>query len=94
MKNNWLTVKNNVLVKCSEKAQGHVVIPDYVTEIGEYTFYGCTGLTSIEIPETVTKIGFCAFCRCKRMKNVIIPESMKKIRKRIFSGCILKNVMS
>jgi hypothetical protein len=31
---------------------------------GPYTFYGCTGLTSITIPASVTSIGDEAFDRC------------------------------
>ena len=38
-----------------------LVIPDSVTSIGIYAFYGCTGLTSITIPESVTRIGNNAF---------------------------------
>ncbi|MCR5152398.1 MAG: leucine-rich repeat domain-containing protein [Prevotella sp.] len=52
---------------------GNVVIPSSVTyesqtysvtSIGVYTFYGCTGLTSITIPNSVTSIGYQAFYGC------------------------------
>ena len=33
-----------------------LVIPAGVTSIGEWTFYGCRGLTSVTIPEGMTKI--------------------------------------
>ena len=35
---------------CSCTGLTSVVIPESVTEIGEYAFYGCTGLTSIKVP--------------------------------------------
>ena len=35
-----------------------------VTSIGEYTFEGCSGLTSVSIPESVTSIGDGAFYYC------------------------------
>ena len=38
-----------------------LVIPDSVTEINAYAFYGCTGLTSVVIPDSVTSIGSYAF---------------------------------
>ena len=41
-----------------------VNIPDGLTSIGAYTFYGCSGLTSITIPESVTSIGWSAFNGC------------------------------
>ena len=33
-----------------EEVEGDLVIPDSVTSIGSYAFYGCTGLTSVTIP--------------------------------------------
>ena len=38
-----------------------LVIPNSVTRIGNYAFYGCSGLTSVTIPNSVTRIGYCAF---------------------------------
>jgi uncharacterized repeat protein (TIGR02543 family) len=38
-----------------------LTIPEGVTSIGDYAFYGCTGLTSITIPGAVTSIGEYAY---------------------------------
>lgn len=35
-----------------------------VTSIGEYAFYGCSGLTSVSIPQSITFIGSWAFDDC------------------------------
>ena len=51
---------------------GTVVIPEFVTykdksysvtSIGNYAFWGCSGLTSVTIPNSVTGIGIGAFLR-------------------------------
>ena len=41
-----------------------LVIPDGVTTIKRYAFYGCSGLNSVTLPESVTSIGSSAFAGC------------------------------
>lgn len=38
-----------------------VIIPNTVTEIKDYAFYGCSNLSSVTIPESVTSVGDAAF---------------------------------
>ena len=47
-------------------------IPNSVTSIGQYAFYGCSGLTTIKIPTTVAlgDIGNSAFHDCDNLKLV------------------------
>ncbi len=46
-----------------------VIIPDGITEIGDWAFSYCTGLMSVIIPDSVTKIGNGAFSNCIGQKN-------------------------
>lgn len=39
----------------------NTVIPDGVTYIQDFAFYGCSGLTTINIPNSVTSMASCAF---------------------------------
>lgn len=55
----------------------NIVIPDSVTEIGNYAMYECDSLTSVTIGKSVTYIGSHAFFYCRNLKDVyckpIIP---------------------
>ena len=42
------------------KTATEFTIPDSVTSIGSYAFYGCSSLTSITIPNSITSIGYAA----------------------------------
>lgn len=72
---------------------GDVVIPSTiegknVTQIGQYSFENCTGLTSITIPDTVTTIWWNAFEGCTALSNVTLPNSVTAIHRSAFRGCI------
>ncbi len=56
-----------------ELLQGELVIPEGTQKIGDYAFYGCSGLTSIVTPDSVTSIGEEAFYGCDGLTSVTIP---------------------
>ena len=77
---------------------GEMTIPDVVTNvndgisyqvtsIGEYAFYECTGLTSVEIPNSVTSIGDSAFIACAGLTSLTIGNSVKSIGGFAFYHC-------
>ena len=66
-----------------------LIIPNSVTSIGNYAFYGCSGLTSITIPNSVTSIGNGAFAWCFDLTNVTIPNSVTSIGNEAFENCYL-----
>jgi hypothetical protein len=65
----------------------NTTIPNSVTSIGSYAFYGCSGLTSITIPNSVTSIGEHAFCECSGLISITIPNSVTSIESGAFSYC-------
>ena len=94
-----ITDATNKTVKVTNgenKYTGNVIIPSTVTSnsvtysvtsIGDYAFYDCTGLTSIEIPNSVTSIGKGAFRGCDGLTSITIPNSVTSIGEDAFSGC-------
>ena len=70
-----------------KKVAGDLIIPDSVTNIGGYAFYGCEGLTSVTFGNSVTSIGDYAFRGCTGLSSVTIPDSVTSIGERAFYYC-------
>ncbi len=66
---------------------GNTVIPDNVTQIKPYTFYGCENITALEIGSGVTEIGEMAFYNCTNLKSVAGGKNLLKIGKDAFLDC-------
>ena len=64
-----------------------LVIPNSVTSIGDYTFSGCSSLTSVTIPNSVTSIGWDAFSGCSSLTSVTIGNSVTSIGGYTFAYC-------
>ena len=77
--------KGTKLIFVPRGIKGKLCIPEGVTEIGEYAFEHCTGLTSITMPETVTKIGEYAFYGCVGLTSITIPGRVKMIGSAAFA---------
>ena len=63
-----------------------VVLPKSLKKIGDYAFYDCENLVSVNIPAGVTSIGEDAFTFCK-LTSVTIPDSVTSIGNYAFEDC-------
>ena len=81
---------------------GAVVIPESVTyndktysvtNIGNYAFYNCSGLTSVTIPNSVTSIGQYAFRDCSSLTSVTIGNGVTSINQDAFYVTSIKKVV-
>ena len=86
LKEGLLYSKEGVLIYCFPTTKD-IVIPKDVTKIGDWAFYGCNLLQSIEIPDSVTKMGNRAFSSCTSLQSIEIPNSVTEIGECAFDGC-------
>ena len=63
------------------------IIGSEVKKIGNYTFSGCSNLTSVTIPNTVKSIGERAFNGCSGLTSITIPNSVTSIGSSAFKAC-------
>ena len=57
--------------------KGAYTVPYGVTEIGDFAFEDCTGLTNVIIPDSVTSISVSAFSDCKGLTGINVDKSNK-----------------
>lgn len=90
LSNCLIKISNNILIYGSNNS----VIPDNVTKIDDYAFYGCEELQSVTIPDSVKEIGYWAFNYCKKLQTVTISGSSNliKIDDSAFSSTAISNI--
>ncbi|MBD5475883.1 MAG: leucine-rich repeat protein [Lachnospiraceae bacterium] len=65
----------------------YVSIDEGVTTIGNYAFFDCVSLETIDIPGSITSIGTAAFFGCSSLGSVTIPNGVASIGSLAFNGC-------
>ena len=64
-----------------------VSMPESMTSIGQYAFFNCSSLTSIQLPDGVTSIGASTFQSCTSLSSIQLPDGVTSIGVKTFSGC-------
>lgn len=76
------------LLKAPKELRGEYSIRKVVKVIGDWAFYWCRNLNSIDIPNSVTTIGDSAFAFCDSLTSINIPNSVTTIGDSAFWNCI------
>ncbi|AEF84138.1 surface antigen BspA [Treponema primitia ZAS-2] len=64
-----------------------LILPDTITNIGEYMFRDCTALESVDLPDHLTTIKNHAFYNNSSLTSIIFPDSLVSIGNEAFRGC-------
>ena len=64
-----------------------VIVEEGVQAIGDYWFYNCSNLVSVELPDSLVKIGASCFYGCSSLLNVTIPENCCEYYNNTFYNC-------
>lgn len=76
------------LIHASNTLSGVYVIPDGVSSICEYAFYGCTSLTEVVMPDSVADAcGMSIFLKCTALQKVTLSKGLTAISTEMFNGC-------
>lgn len=81
-----LTITDGVVTAFDGTAD-EVIIPEGVTHIGEYAFYGYPDLRRVVLPSTLQEIGSCAFGGCTGLTALELPEGVAAIGRSAFYNC-------
>lgn len=74
---------NTLLFGCK-----NTVIPDGVTNIGDYAFVHCDKLQEMVIPEGVTTLGHGVFSECEGLTEISLPSTLSNVGSSLFMGCV------
>lgn len=64
-----------------------ITIPNTVVSIGEFAFYDCTSLSTIDLAEGLKVIQDDAFVGCINLERLFVPSSVEEIGMGAFERC-------
>ena len=84
----WTGLQNNTeKLYINDALVEDLIVPQGVSRIPDYTFYGYKGLRSITLQDGLQTIGRSAFGECSELESVVLPNSLRTIGQSAFSGC-------
>ncbi len=84
---NNTAVPNNKHFFVNGQEINHLVIPDDITAVNNYSFEAFRGLKTVVIPNSVTTIGTESFSGCQELESITIGNNVKSIGNNAFHSC-------
>jgi hypothetical protein len=70
-----------------------VVLPDIVTELGNYAFSCCHSLTTVKVGKGMRSLGNYVFYQCESLVEVVLPDIVTQIGVGAFCSCTSLNIV-
>lgn len=64
-----------------------IILPEGLTVISQFSFYGCANLMEIALPSTLEGIEKSAFANCASLRSLVIPDKVRYLKESVFYGC-------
>ena len=58
-----------------------------MTSLGDWCFYNCSSLTSINLPSNITSLGDLCFRNCSSLASIELPSALTSLGENCFEGC-------
>lgn len=68
--------KRHLLINDMDSTE--LIVPDSVTILNDYAFYGCSNIVTITLPETLSQIGEHTFDDCESLQSIRVPMNKKE----------------
>ena len=68
------------------------MLPKKLNNLGEYTFYECQSLKSVEIPDTVKTLGEGVFLDCSMLKTIKLPDKLEVVQSYAFENSGIESI--
>lgn len=79
--------------KHARKEAVEISMPQGLTHIGDYAFFGFENISEINIPSSVKTVGNSVFAACKSVTSVHIPNGVQRLGGWVFASCTsLENI--
>jgi len=82
-----LNKSQTAIIVYPQSKDGSYIVPNTVTNIGDWAFMACIALTSVIIPDGISGIGSNAFYSCTSLTNAVLGNGITRIGYLDFQYC-------
>ena len=64
-----------------------IVVEDGISVLGDYSFSGCSSVTSVSLPNSLNELGAGCFFLCLKLETINLPSSIHTFKESAFYYC-------